>query len=177
MVRHLGNLAGAAVALFRPADWSCRRHHRRGSDAFALPGGADGGRTVCHAAPFGSSSWYWRIAAVLYLGANQLRNCLCTVVAVLALLHADNGSDQFAVVPANEGSQPGLRRHSRVGNVGMDCRRAVHWVPKTRGHGHANATGGRLLLINGGLLLELAAHSTPGKIYWLESENAFSRRL
>ena len=148
-----------------------RRHHRAGGDDLAVL--RRHGRRPVHGdrADPRRAARRRRRRALLRVDADGLRPLLRRAARLHALLHADAGAEQLAVVPPDERSRARVSADPRARHDRLDRRGAVHRHARPRGDGDAAAASpaaGSILL---GLFCLALPHTPP-----LEKATAGARR-
>src|SRR6266849_8749707 len=169
LVRDAGNMARAAVALFRAGDWPGRGHHRIGGHALAVFGRTHGRRILCNAAAACGAPRRRRGPAVVYVHANKFWPSLRHPAGVLALLYADNGADQLAFFPADERSQPGFRIDPRAGHRGVDRGWIAHRVYGSGVDCHPHTIGRGGFHLDGYLLPDAATYAAAAILFGVQT--------
>ena len=95
---------------------------------------------------------------------------------LLALLHADDGADQFPFLPPDERSQARLRIHSGARHSGMDRGGIAHRFSARRVNRHTYSIGRRRFDIYGGVLSDASAHAAVEVFRWwrIQAQQHFS---
>ena len=97
--------------------------------------------------------------AVPRLDADRVRPALRRAARLHAVLHADAGAQQLAVVPPDDRPGPRVPGRARARHDRLDRRRPDHRHARTRGHRGADAAGGGRLGRARPVLAGAAAHA------------------